>query len=100
MGMKEKYAEVGKPNMLTNPPKKGGGVYTKGVLFGMDEERLFWESQADDYDAAKKMRWEELQLHQKLLQEAPFKGNDYGNRNFGSNEETYMYDIPTHIPRE
>ena len=48
--------------MMTNPPKKGGGgVYTKGVLFGMDEERLFWESQADDFDAAKKMRREELE---------------------------------------
>lgn len=99
--MKAKYAETGKPNMLTNPAKKGGGgVYTKGVLFGMDEERLFWESQADDYDAAKKLRAEELIAHKKMLQEAPFKGNAYGNGNFSSNEETYMYDIPTHIPRD
>jgi len=55
VAMRAKYAETGRPNMMTNPAKKGGGgVYTKGVLFGMDEERLFWESQADDYDAAKK----------------------------------------------
>jgi hypothetical protein len=101
VAMRAKYAEAGKPNMVTNPMKKGGGgVYTKGVLFGMDEERLFWESQADDYDAAKKQRARELEAHKKLLQESAFKGNDYGNRNFASNEESYMYDVPTHIPRE
>jgi hypothetical protein len=99
--MKEKYAETGKANIVTNPSKKGGGgVYTKGVLFGMDEERLFWESQADDYDAAKKLRAEDLKRHKELLQEAPFKGNDYGNKNFSSNEECFHSDVPTHIPRD
>lgn len=99
--VREAHSEVGPRNMLCNPPKKGGGgVYTPGVLFGMDENRMFPECIGDDYDAARKMRLKDLEEHQKLMQEAPFKPMDYGNKAFANNTETYMYDVPTHIPRD
>eukprot|EP00928_Gymnodinium_smaydae_P062178 TRINITY_DN46099_c0_g1_i1.p1 TRINITY_DN46099_c0_g1~~TRINITY_DN46099_c0_g1_i1.p1 ORF type:complete len:339 (+),score=80.45 TRINITY_DN46099_c0_g1_i1:177-1193(+) len=99
--VREAHAEVGPRNMLCNPPKKGGGgVYTPGVLFGMDENRYFPEVIGDDYDAARKMRLKDLEEHKKLLQEAPFKQMDYGNKPFFNNTDTYMYDVPTHVPRD
>jgi hypothetical protein len=100
--VKEKYKDYMPPRqILTNPGKKGGGgVLTSGVLFGFGEDRRFPEHLPDDYDAAKKMRARELEEHKKKLQEAAFKGNDYGNRVFFNNTETYHYDIPTHVPRD
>lgn len=101
IAMREKFKESGPRNMICNPTKKGGGgVYTPGVLFGMDENRFFPEAMADDYDSAGKMRRKDLEEHKAKLQEAAFKQSDYGNRCFSTNEETMHYDIPTHIPRD
>lgn len=88
--------------IYTNPQKKGGGgVITRGVLFGLDEERLFPEYMHDDYDAPKKQRQKELAEHQaKLGEQPPFKSHDYGNKSFQPDTESYNYDVPTHIPRE
>jgi len=81
--------------------KGGGGVLTKGVLFGFGEEGLpVGEHVPDDYDAAKKARKKELEEHKKLIQETPFKSGAYGNNNFSTNEETYNCKEPTHIPRD
>lgn len=106
--MKEKYGPEGiaRPaNMLVNKPRKGGGgVYTRGVLFGYcvdDVERnALPEHVPDDYDAPRKLRRAELEEHKSKLQEASFKPMDYGNKAFSSNIESYNYDQPTHIPRE
>lgn len=105
IAMKEKYGGDYMPprNIYTGASKKGGGgVYTRGVLFGMDEERnMLPEHVPDDYDAPKKLRLKELAEHKAALGEAPgFKCMDYGNKGFSSNEESYKYDQPTHIPRE
>jgi len=87
--------------IYTNAAKKGGGgVLTKGVLFGLSEERLFPEYVPDDYDAARKHRLKEIEEHNAKCPEVPFKSNDYGNRPFQHSTETYHYDIPTHIPRD
>lgn len=102
--IKEKYGGDyrGPPNILCSRSKKGGGgVYTKGVLFGYDEERnALPEHMADDYDAPRKLRLKELEEHKSKLQEMSFKAMDYGNKAFSSNVESYCYDQPTHIPRE
>jgi len=87
--------------IYTNPPKKGGGgVLTKGVLFGMDEERAFPEHAPDDYEAPRQRRLEELNQHRAKLPEMPFKGMDFGGKHFQDNSELYTYDVPTHVPRE
>merc|ERR1719498_1535576 len=88
--------------IYSQPTKKGGGgVLTGGVLFGFGEERKGQpEHVPDDYDAARKMRKRELEQHQKLLQETPFKSMAYANNNFTNNTETYGYDVPTHVPRD
>jgi len=83
-----------------NAKKGGGGVLTRGVLFGLDEERLFPEHVPDDYDAPRKQRLKELEEHRAKCPELPFRGGDYGNRPFQGHTETYCYDVPTHIPRE
>lgn len=102
--VKEKYGGDyrGPPNILCSRSKKGGGgVYTKGVLFGFDEERnALPEHMADDYDAARKMRKQDLEEHKSKLQEMSFKAMDYGNKAFSNNTETFCYDQPTHVPRE
>jgi hypothetical protein len=99
--VREKYRDYVCPRqILPSYPKKGGpGTFGAGLWFGLDE-KTFPESMADDYDAARKQRLKDLEEHKKLLQEAPFKGNDYGNKNFWSNIETYHSEIPTHIPRD
>jgi len=100
--IKEKYMDYQPLRQIYSGPTKkgGGGVLTRGVLFGMDEERnAFPPHQADDYDAAKKQRYADLLDHKSKLQETPFKPGHYGNTPFGNNLETYHYDIPTHIPR-
>lgn len=100
--VKEKYKDYMPPRQIyCNPSKKGGGgVYTSGVLFGWSDERRFVEHMPDDFDAARKQRLKELEEHKKKLQEMPFKGIDYGNKNFQPNTEVYHYDVPTHVPRE
>jgi len=100
--IKEKYKDYMPPRQIySNPAKKGGGgVLTSGVLFGWSEERKFVEHVPDDFDAPKKQRLKELEEHRSKLQEAPFKGIDYGNRCFGNNTDTYHSDIPTNVPRD
>merc|ERR1711879_901942 len=102
IAMKEKYKDYMPPRqILTNPLKKGGGgVYTKGVLFGFGEEQPWPEAIADDYDAPKKQRLKELEEHRSKVQEMPFKGMAYGNDLFQPNGEALHYDIPTNIPRD
>eukprot|EP00929_Paragymnodinium_shiwhaense_P084085 TRINITY_DN4493_c0_g1_i1.p1 TRINITY_DN4493_c0_g1~~TRINITY_DN4493_c0_g1_i1.p1 ORF type:complete len:369 (-),score=65.58 TRINITY_DN4493_c0_g1_i1:234-1253(-) len=100
--VREKYRDYQPLRQIySNPTKKGGGgVLTRGVLFGMNEERdALPVHQADDYDAAKKMRYQDLLDHKAKLQETAFKPGDYGNAAFGGITDTYHYDIPTHIPR-
>jgi len=100
--MYAKYKDRMPPRQIyTNAAKKGGGgVLTKGVLFGQDEERLFPMHMPDDYDAPRKQRLKEIEEHKAKCPEMPFRGGDYGNKNFQNNTETYNYDIPTHIARE
>jgi len=104
--IKEALKDVMPPRQIyTNPTKKGGGgVLTGGVLFGFGEERKFQEFIPDDYDAARKIRKEELKHHAELLEKShpgsSFKSMAYGNDNFGGNTETFHYDVPTHIPRD
>lgn len=100
--VKEKYKDYIPPRQIyTNPTKKGGGgVLTTGVLFGWGEDRKFPDHVPDDFDSAKKQRLKELEEHRSKLQEAPFKGIDYGNRCFGNNTDTYHSDIPTHVPKD
>lgn len=100
--IKEKYKDYMPPRQIyTNPAKKGGGgVLTTGVLFGWGDERKFPEHVPDDFEGPRKQRLRELEEHRKKLQETPFKGIDYGNRQFATNTETFNYTIPTHIPRE
>lgn len=87
--------------IYTCPQKKGGGgVLTKGVLFGLGEERLFPEYKPDDYDAARKQRLKELEEHRAKLPEMPFRGISYGNQPFHANQDVYHFDVPTHVPRE
>lgn len=102
IAMKEKYKDVMPPRQVyTNPMKKGGGgVYTRGVLFGFGEEQPFPEAIPDDYDAAKKQRLKELEEHKQKVQEMPFKSMVYGNMLFQPNGEALHYDVPTHVPRE
>jgi len=101
--VKEKYAEWIPPrNIFSGPSKKGGGgVLTGGVLFGFEEPGKFPEHMPDDYDSARKARKKELEEHHSKVQEAPFKGIDYGNRNFHSYEDVFGGNTePTHIPRD
>lgn len=87
--------------LYTNPTKKGGGgMLTKGVLFGMGEEGSFPEHMADDYDAPRKQRLKELKEHQSKIQETPFRAGDYGNNTFQNNSDAFRCDMPSHIPRE
>jgi len=87
--------------IYTAPGKKGGGgVLTKGVLFGMDEERAFPEHVPDDYDAPRKRRLEDLEKHRAKLPEMPFKNMERGGNHFQDSESLYYYDIPTHVPKE
>jgi len=88
--------------IYTNPTKKGGGgVLTSGVLFGWGEERRGQpEHVPDDYDAARKMRKEELAHHQTKTQETAFKSMAYGNGNFSTNVESFHCDVPSHVPRD
>lgn len=79
--------------------KGGGGVYTKGVLFGLDEERQFYEYKEDPYDGAKQQRAKELKEHLDKMPEAPFKGMEYGNKPFHADDNVFHYDVPTHVPR-
>lgn len=97
-----KYKDVTLPRNFTTAPlrKGGGGVLTPGVLFGFGEENRFPEHMPDDYDAARKLRTKELEHHKAKLQEAPFKGNSYGNNTFDSVIDAYHYDQPYGIPRE
>jgi len=104
--IREKYRDVQpKPNVLTNPAKKGGGgSYNPGVLFGMgDGERKFPEYQPDPYDAAKEDRRKELDAHRDILEKAqrqPFSSMSYGNGAFSADGDVYHYNQPTHVPRE
>lgn len=100
--VKAKYMDYTPPaQILTGPSKKGGGgVFTRGVLFGWGEDRAFIEHMPDDYDSAKKMRAKDLEEHHAKLQEMAFKGMHYGNNAFFNNTETFNYEIPTHIPRD
>lgn len=100
--VKEKYKDYMPPRqMYTNPCKKGGGgVLTGGVLFGWEEKGKFPEHVPDDYDSARKARKAELEEHKKKVQEAPFRGLDYGNKTFQNNTEAFHCDEPSHIPRE
>ncbi|CAE7341843.1 impact-A [Symbiodinium microadriaticum] len=101
--VKEKYAEWTPPrNIFGGNSKRGGpGVLTGGVLFGFGEPGAFPEHVPDDYDAARKQRKKELEEHHSKVQEQPFKGIDYGNRFFQSNEEAFGgYEHPTHVPRD
>jgi len=87
--------------IYTNPAKRGGGgTLTKGVLFGMDEERAFPEHKPDDYDAPRLKRIEEMKEHQAKLQEQPFKSMEYGGKHFQDPTSLYQYDVPTHVPRD
>jgi len=101
--VKEKYTDWIPPrNIFSNPSKKGGGgVLTGGVLFGFEEPGKFPEHVPDDYDSARKQRKKELEEHHAKVQEAPFKGIDYGNRNFHAHEQVFGgFEQPTHIPRD
>jgi len=97
-----KYKDYMPPRQVyTNSSKKGGGgVLTKGVLFGLSEERLFPEYKEDDYEAPKKQRLKELEEHRSKCPEQAFKSNDYGNKHFQHNTDVYSYEVPTHVPRE
>jgi len=89
--------------IYTAPCKKGGGgVLTNGVLMGWpeNENRALPEHVPDDYDAAKKQRKADLDHHQKLLQELPWKSMAYGNNNFSNNNDTFGCEVPSHIPRD
>jgi len=88
--------------IYSNPTKKGGGgVLSGGVLFGFgDERKPVGDHVPDDYDASKKQRKKELEEHNSKTQETAFRPMAYGNNNFGSNNETYGSDEPTHIPRD
>lgn len=101
--IREKYRDYVPPKqILTNPAKKGGGgVLTGGVMFGFGDF-TFPEHMSDDYDAAKKMRKQDLEEHRSKLQEMAFKGASYGNQQFSPFTETFNYEGfgPTHIPRE
>lgn len=99
--VREKYRDYIPPRqILSNPPKKGGGgVLTGGVLFGFGDS-WFPAHMNDDYDATKKLRKKELEEHKSKLQEAPFKNNSYGNKSFADVSETFHYDVPTHRPRD
>lgn len=88
--------------IYTNPTKKGGGgVLGGGVLFGFGEERKpVGDHVPDDYDAARKLRKQELEHHNSKQQETAWRSMSYGNANFSNNNETFGCDEPTHIPRD
>jgi len=100
--IKEKFKDYMPPRQIyTSAAKKGGGgVLTRGVLFGFSEDRLAVEHMPDDYDGPKKQRAEELKEHKSKMQEMAFKGMHYGNTPFGNNTDAFHYDIPTHVPRD
>eukprot|EP00933_Yihiella_yeosuensis_P044864 TRINITY_DN40143_c0_g1_i1.p1 TRINITY_DN40143_c0_g1~~TRINITY_DN40143_c0_g1_i1.p1 ORF type:complete len:340 (+),score=76.54 TRINITY_DN40143_c0_g1_i1:80-1099(+) len=105
--IKEKYTDyVPLRNIYSGPTKKGGGgVLTGGVLFGFEvngEVGKFPEHVPDDYDSAKKQRKKELEEHNSKVQECPFKGIDYGNRDFHPYIDVYggYEGVPTHVPRD
>jgi hypothetical protein len=100
--VREKYRDYMPPRQILSSyaKKGGGGTLTPGVLFGMNEERKFPEHMPDEYDAPKKLRMKEIEEHRAKLPEMPFKGCDYGYRNFSTHEEMFFSEIPSHIPRE
>eukprot|EP00913_Durusdinium_trenchii_P027099 g25430.t1 len=102
--IKDKYSDYIPPrNILGGASKRGGpGVLTGGVLFGFGDRQTFPEHIPDDYDAARKQRKKELEEHHSKIQEQSFKGLDYGNRYFQSNEEAFggFEGVPTHVPRD
>lgn len=100
--MHDKYKDyTGPKNFFTSPQKKGGGgILTPGVLFGDGEDRKMYEHMADDYDAPRKQRQKELEIHRSKLQEQQFKSMCYGNRTFQNDIEAFHNDQPCGIPRE
>jgi hypothetical protein len=100
--MHDKYKDYTAPkNFFTSPAKKGGGgVLTPGVLFGEGEDRKLHEHMADDYDAPRKQRRAELEVHRSKLQEQHFKAMNCGNKTFGTDMDTFHNDQPCGIPRE
>mmetsp|Transcript_97328 Transcript_97328/g.256943 ORF Transcript_97328/g.256943 Transcript_97328/m.256943 type:complete len:346 (-) Transcript_97328:260-1297(-) len=101
--IKEKYTDYMPPRqILTNPPKKGGGgTLTQGVLFGFGGERNAHPGYVeDDYNAPRKLRMKELEEHKSKLQEAPFKQNDHGYRNFQADQELFQQEPGSNVPRE
>merc|ERR1712137_39118 len=101
-----KYKDVlPERNFYTSPPRKGGGgVYTRGVLFGFDKEgnRKFPEMITDEngYARAKMLRNEELKRHREKMPEQPFSAMQHGGKLFHPTSSTHQYEVPTHVPRE
>lgn len=100
--VREKYRDYTPARqILTNPCKKGGGgTLTQGVLFGFGEERGFPEHMPDDYDAPRKQRMKELEEHKKKVQELPFKGCDYGYKNFQPDSEMFQAEKGSQVPKK
>lgn len=100
--IKEKYKDYVPPRQVLSCPAKkgGGGVFTRGVLFGWGEDRGFVEYMPDDPEYSKNVRRKELEEHHAKMQEMPFKGTGYGNNTFFDNTETFHCAIPTHVPRD
>lgn len=102
--VKEKYKDRMPPRQIYTAPckKGGGGVLVGGVLFGFGEPGKFPEHLPDDFDSVKKQRRKELEEHKAKVQELPFKGIDYGNKNFHAFEDVYggYNGVPTHVPRD
>jgi len=98
--VREKYRDYTPARqILTNPCKKGGGgTLTQGVLFGFGEERGFPEHMPDDYEAPRKLRMKELEEHKKKIQELPFKGCDFGYKNFQPDSEMFSSEKGSQVP--
>ncbi|KAF4665258.1 GTP-binding protein 10 [Perkinsus chesapeaki] len=95
----EKYKDYTYPrNFVTSPAKVGGGgVLTPGVLFTPVAEHV-----SDDYDAMRKMKFEEMKRNrEKLGEQMPFRVgacNDT-SKTFQKNSELYHCEQPYGIPR-